>query len=512
MKRKTVLTVAAFLLCAAGIAVYAHRPRVEPETPERHRMRAIVPSGLAADGRGAALPEQVAQEDAYILKAPMETGELVISVLNFDFNNNGAEDQVVAFRRGGSENPVSVAFFAFSGRSAGYRRLWELPTAATVPATVSLFTMDLLGDRNNVVVVTGMNARNEHTMTVFRRNPSNDVSRPFDVIADIRIDGSVAVREVQRSLAYQQGIARGQPFAIVAAGRDPESDNILDRIELTYSFHEADGVYVRSSSVRIPGARVEQDRVREILSGRPGVFENFVHDLWYHVAPDGTVDRSQFIFFDPVRREMVFFGEENQQIFSWQHSNTTRQGIFISGYNSTITTMRRRVNVELESMDGIRVTVTDDRRQRIGVPPPWSGSYRRAGAVIRAMAADHAMSPHKDAIFDSPIGRLRFLPNGKYELSAYGAFSGGRYVFFRADGRDLLELRPDRNGAEIFALFDAAGGNPDDRLVFHVSGVARNPQGRPDSAPAYMGLTRVRIGASGVRDLHETAIVLTRAE
>jgi len=517
MNRKTFLTVAVFLACATGIAVFALRYQGEIEHTERHRMRVIVPSGVGTPGQGVASPEHAAPENTYILKAPMESGELVISVLNFDFDNSGFEDQVVAFRAGasqgnGGESPVSIAFFAFYERAAGYRRVWDLPTAATEPGTVSLFTLDLLGDRNNVIIVTGMNYKNEHTMTVFRRGPFNDPSRPFDVIADIRIDGSVAVREVQRSLAYQQGIARGQPFTIVASGRDPESDNILDRIELSYAFNQANGIYQRSGRVRIPGARIEQDRVRAILSGAPGVFENFISDIWYHVTPEGTIDRDQFIFFDPSGREIIFFGEDSQQIFVWQHSNTTRQGIFISSYNSTVTAMRRRVNIELESMDSIRVTVTDDRRQRVGIPPPWSGSYRRAGAVLRAMSEENlAMAPHKDAIFDSPIGRLRFMPNGEFELSAHGSFSRGRYIFFQASGRDLLELRPHQDylGTPVSAT---PGGNAERRQVFHVTSISRNAQGRPDAAPQYMSLSRVRLGASGIHDLHEAQIVLTRAE
>jgi len=516
MNKKTFLTVAVFLACATGIAVFALRYQGEVEQSERHRMRVIVPSGPSAPGQDLASLEHATAENTYILKAPMESGELVISVLNFDFDNSGFEDQVVAFRGNtsqgnGVESPVSIAFFAFDERVASYRRIWDLPTTATVPGTVSLFTLDLLGDRNNVIIVTGMNDKNEHTMTVFRRGPFNDTLRPFDVIADIRIDGSVAVREVQRSLAYQQGIARGQPFTIVASGRDPESDNILDRIELSYTFNQASGIYQRSERVRIPGARIEQDRVRTILSGAPGVFENFISDIWYHVTPEGTIDRNQFVFFDPARREIIFFGEDSQQIFVWQHSNTTRQGIFISSYNSTVTAMRRRVNIELESMDSIRVTVTDDRRQRVGVPPPWSGSYRRAGAVLRSMAEEnHAMAAHKDAIFDSPIGRLRFMSNGEYELSAHGSFSRGRYVFFQAGGRDLLELRPHLD--YIASTTPLPSRNNETRHIFHITGINRNAHGHPDATPEYMNLSRVRLGASGIHDLHEAQIVLTRAE
>ena len=515
--KKTILTVVAFLAVAAGIAYYALREVEEPEPPaERHRMRVVVPSVAGEPGQAGAAPGALARESAYVLKAPMQQGELVISVLNHDFDNSGVEDQVVAFRPNGAGGAVYIAFFSSPDHYSYYRRMWEVPTTATVPETVSLFTLDLLGDRGNAIIVTGMNELNEQTLTAFRKSPFDDPYRPFDVIADIRIDGSVAVREVQRSLAFQQGVARGQPFDIVASGRDYGSDNMLDRIELTYSFNEAVGVYMRVGMARIPGARIEQDQVRHILSGAPGVFEGFMHDLWYHVTPAGTIDRSQFIFFDPDRREIVFFGEESQQIFVWQQSNATRQGLLVSSYNSAINSMRRRVNVELESMDSIRVTVTDERRQRIGIPPPWSGTYRRAGAVIRAMEETHAMAPHKDAVFDSPIGRLRFLPCGEYELAGHGAFSRGRHAFFTAGGMDFLELRPERGYAlalgALVAPAHAPGGGDEDRHVFRVTGISRNSRGEPDSEPRYMSLSRVRLGATGAQDLRETQIALTRAD
>jgi len=443
----------------------------------------------------------------------MEAGELVISVLNFDAFNRGVEDQAVAFR--GGSGGISLALFAFDGKESVHRRLWDLPVSATVPATVSVFTLDLIGDRGSCVVVTGMNDGDEHTMTVFRRNPLAPANKPFDVIADIGIDGSVEVRETARPQSYHQGVARGRPFAIVASGWDPLSDNILDRVEFTYSFSEADGTYTQGNPVRIAGARIEQERVRGILSGAPGVFEEFVADLWYHVTPEGTVERDQFIFFDRAGREIVFYGDESKQIFVWQTSTTTRQGIMISSYNRTVTAMSRRVNVELESMDGIRVTVDDPRRARIGIPPPWSGSYRRAGSVVMPGVRAEAMGPHGNAVFDSQIGRFAFMPNGDYEIHGNGPAAAGRYVFFAAGGLDLLELRPHSGDGFPATTVSVAGGTSgvnEDRQVFLVSGIRRNSRGRPFETQPRIVLSRVRLGASGIHDLNGPQIVLTLVE
>jgi hypothetical protein len=140
-----------------------------------------------------------------------------------------------------------------------------------MPGTVSLYSQDLLGDRSFCIIITGMNTQGEHTMTVFRKDPQKDRSVPFAKIADLRIGGSITVEETDRPLAYQQGIARGQPFVITASGQDSESSNILDRVEITYAFNPASGVYEQRNINRVPGTQVEERRVRQILSGDPKV-------------------------------------------------------------------------------------------------------------------------------------------------------------------------------------------------------------------------------------------------
>jgi hypothetical protein len=220
VKRNSV-TAIIFLLCAAGIAVLIFLPSAEKKPQERHRTRIIVPSAADDPQSGPLFLEQMSYEDSYSLKAPLESGELALSALNIDFDNDSIEEQIVAFRsHSGVENQVAITLFSYDERSRQYRRLWNIPVAALTPGTVSLYTQDLLGDRSHCIIVTGMNTQGEHIMTVFRGDPQRDRSLPFAVIAEIRIGGSITVQEAERPLAYQQGIARGQPFVIAASGHD----------------------------------------------------------------------------------------------------------------------------------------------------------------------------------------------------------------------------------------------------------------------------------------------------
>jgi hypothetical protein len=498
--KRSPVTAIIFLLCAAGIAVLIFLPSSENKPQERRQTRLIVPNPADDPQSGPLFIEEMSFEGSYSLKAPLDSGELALSALNIDFDNDSIEEQIVALRtHSGAENQVAITLFNFDERGKQYRRLWTAPVAALTPGTVALYTQDLIGDRSHCIIVTGMDAQGDHTMTVFRKSPQSGKNTPFAAIADIRIGGSITVQETERPLAYQQGIARGQPFAITASGHDSASEHMLDRIEVTYTYNNARGIYERGAVTRVPGSRVEERRLREILTGEPKVFENFIHDLWYHVTPEGTIDRSQYLYFDPEKREIIFFGDGTQQVFSWNYSNSTRYGLFISSQNISVTTLRRFLNIELESLDSISMRVNEDIRLKIYLSASWDGSYRRAAAAARAAPVDKAAHRYTDASYDSSMGRLRFYANGAYELSSSGTVSKGRYAFFRAGGYDLLELRPERNGVGASAAYTG-----ENRLVYHCTGM--------ESAGGNMSLARVRLGTSGIQELHEAPVILTKAQ
>jgi hypothetical protein len=459
-----------------------------PKTQETHRTRIVTPreTGLIQDTGTA---EQTVWEESPNTNIAMEQGEIVLAVLNIEVERGPTQEQFVAYRRLAEVNgPIYVSFIKYDEISGRYKRAWNSPTAASRPETISLFTQDIIGDRNNCILITGMNARNEHTLTVFRRNPLQTQDQSLSKIAELQIDGSIIIQEKERPLAYQQGIANGASFSIAAYGHDTESSNILDQLETIYVYNPSSNRYERSAVTRIPGSQIEQRRLRELLSGVPGVFETFINDLWYYVSPQGTLDSRQYLYFDPAAREIIFFGDETQQIFHWQNSSRTRFGLYIASQNISISTLRRFIDIELESLDSIRLRVFEDVQLKITVSASWDGTYRRAGTMARHETGP-SVKPAIDAVYDSSWGKLQFHSSGEYTLYSGGAVKKGRYVFFKVAEQDLLELRPDQ------------GDFPADRMVFSV-----------DSAgDAAFSLSRVRISSAGVQNMLEGQITLTPA-
>ncbi len=145
--------------------------------------------------------------------------------------------------------------------------------------------------------------------------------------------------------------------------------------------------------------------------------------------------------------------------------------------------------------------VFEDVRLKIGISASWDGSYRRAGKVYED---NSPRAPYTEASYDSSMGRLRFYANGDYELNSSGQSEKGRYAFFRINDKDMLELRPDR-GANLLPA-----QNSEDRMIYRIAVPANAGNRAGTQNPENFSLIRVRLSPSGIQDLQEGQIFLTK--
>ena len=495
-----VVTVVIFGFTALGIGALVLLPSPwNTQSPrELPQNRVVIPRTLSAwaDDYGQSQDDLMARE-TMTARLPLGDGRVVLAVLNGNFYGNPVQEQFVAYRNilePGS--PVYITFIGYDPAQRTFRRLWTAPSAATRPDTITLDALDLIGDRSVCILLSGMNDLGEHTLTVFHMSPVQEDEERFRKIAEIKIDGNITVMEVARSQAYLMGFGPGQSFTIAAQGRDIGSENLMDQIEIIYAHNPATGIFEQRSTTRIPGAQIEQRRVSELL-GNPRAFEEFVAGLWHFVTPQGTIDRNQFIYFDPANQQIIFFADETMQVFAWRNSIATRQGLHITSQNISISTIRRSIDIQLESLNGIRIRTSENLRPAFrGVAAPWDGSYRMAGRPMSATPSPSpaASFPHIDARYDSSIGRIHFFPDGSYAIQSGGTLRQGSYAFFHVNGKELLEFRS--NGAS--GAF---------RETFLVEG-----EHTEDAHRQNITLLPVRISARGIERLNEGAISLTLVE
>ncbi|MDR2759185.1 MAG: pallilysin-related adhesin [Spirochaetaceae bacterium] len=501
-KALKIITTLVFIFTALAIGALVLLPGDIFHTQNNNRSgqsRIVTPqmnSGVWDQDWGSA--EQTVYEDTLLPKLPLERGETAVAVLTQNFDDDPPDEHIIACRNFlETEGPVYIIYIDTEPLSGEYKRIWSTPTVVTRPGEISLLVMDIIGDQGICILLSGMNSAGEETLTVFRKmnfppaaDNQGDAERlereqPFSKIAELSINGSISVLETERS--------PGRPRAIAANGRDYESYNALDRVEIIYTYNPAAGLYEQSRLTKVPGAQIEQRRIQELLSGNSGKFEQYIEGLWYFVNSQGQPEQEQYIYFDYSNKEIIFYGDETEQIFVWQNSILTWYGLYLATQNSSVTTLKRFIAVELESLDNLQIRVTEDVQLKIGISAPWDGVYRRAESLKKQPEAASSIPPHIEAVYAGSIGRLTLQKNGTYELYYMDSYKKGNYTFFIIDGETLLELRPQDSGT--------------DRDTYYVqySGEEANENGL---LPSFT-LTRVRLSTRGIQSLHEPAIFLT---
>jgi hypothetical protein len=512
--RIKIITTLVFLITGAAICVLVVLPDnfFAPEKKEWRQSRLIEPT-LNETGAGISeIVPQMAYENSLKPVLELNDGEAHIKTLSEDFDGDGADEQIIVYRNLlEKNNPVYITYVDYDAESKTYKRLWSASGGITKQGTLSLFTMDLTGNHTNELVVSGMNQADEQVLTVFKINKQTDANLvPYKKIVDLTIDGTINIITNERSQAYQLGFARGASFNITDRGRDESSSNALDQIENTYSYDPIDDMYEKSGTVKIQGAQIEARRLKELLSGDKQEFEQFIDGLWYHISSEGTINNAQYIYFDTSSREIIFYGDNAQQVYQWLSSYPTRYGLYISSKNISVTTLERKVNLELESLESIRIKVSEDVRMRILMQAQWDGSYRKADMIPRVKNDNTDVKPFINAEYESPIGRITFSSDGAYTIELNGTSTGGKYSFFPLEGGEFLELIPAENFDNKLkktitrtAGQDASG---DTRLARKIYKVGRSAE---NDAPE-ITLKRVRLTTGGVSETGESDIPLSR--
>jgi hypothetical protein len=439
--------------------------------------------------------EETVYKDTLLSNFSLEGGEVMVAVLNGNFDDDPTDEYILASRNLWElDQPIALVYLDTDPFSGEYKRMWSTPTAATRSGTISLYTLDIIGDAGVAIALSGMNNDGEETLTVLRKNPDAamgggrlETVPPFIKIAELRCDGFISILETARS--------PGQACVIAAYSRDNESGNALDRVEIIYSYNPVNGRYEQSQYTNLPGAQIEQRRVRELLSGTAGTFEQYIEGLWYFVNTPGAPERKQYIYFDYSNKEIIFYDNESEQIFVWQNSTPTRFGLSLASQNSSVTTLKRFVAMELESLDNLRIRVTEDVKLKIGINASWDGIYRKAESFEKREAKVYAPRPYIEAVYTGAIGKVIFNKDGTYEISDTEPYKKGKYTFFLMDQDLLLELRP-----------GDAGINRD---IYQV----RYPEAAAGADPFIpydtLSLTRIRLSTRGILSLHEPDIFLT---
>ncbi|WP_304225153.1 pallilysin-related adhesin [Gracilinema caldarium] len=480
-----------FFIITLGVIVYFlfNQQSFSVRNAQIRQTKVITPqtNSYISDSTPDSVAERMAYEDLNLSKIALASDEQIVSIITQNMDADPQDEQIIAYRKNTDLNgPIMVAYIDFDEATGLYNKAWEQPTLATKARTVRLLLKDLIGDRSNCIILEGLNDSGEQTLTAFLIPTSGyDIKK----IAEMKVDGTIVITETDRSQAYAMGISSGAAFTISTFGRDLESTNLLDQIEIKYAYNKDSGVYERIGTARIPGNQIEQRQIRELLDGTAGKFEQFLNGLWYYTGSGQDV--KQYIYFDVAKREIIFYEDKTQEVYRWQNSSSTRYGIYISSQNLSVTTLRRLIDISLETKDSIVIRIFEDVQLKIGITGHWDGVYQKVAKTLNsspAAAETRTIDAWVNARYDGASDSIVFDTNGNFEKTSQGKTVTGNYSFYLQNGIEILELRYASSTMSV------------NREVYKVE---RRELNKGPVRQKIMELTKVRLGINGIENVNE---------
>jgi len=487
--KKILITLFFSALALLFIWLLVKRPELSSQNETRRSPKTIVPADTSErEGFSPGIAESAAFDESRIQPLVLlENNEIFLQALSLDINRDGVMDQICAIRKAGSANVFLVAGIQ-NPITGEYARLPEITTSITQARTLLLYSTDLLGDRSNPVIVSGMTSDNNHALAVFLPETERIGAPTLNTIADLRSDGPISIKDVERSDAYNLGVTSGESFAIHTYNSDPGSPDTLDQIERIYRWNRRSKHYEQVSESRIQGKRLESRLVSQLQGANLETFEDFLNGLWYLPASTGR-QGARYLFFDTQKREITFHSKSVQEVFIRESGSPRRYGAYLTTRNKSIASIRRMIDIELTGIDEIKIKVLENVKLKIGVASDWDGTYRKMSATSFAPQEQESVTVSRirtlltepDAPWVSSDGQELEFNAQTYSYKTINTVETGNYALMTIKDQTVLQLRSSTGDAHT---------------TFFIASIETDT---PDTGRKKLVLTEILVSMEGIR-------------
>lgn len=462
--KRTILII--FILVLAGIFVWAwtSRMKISFSSDSRETVRTIIPTVSGNSTENLTDANKIVSYDESLIQplVPLENDETFLQAISVDLNKDGTADQICAVKKT-SDITISLVPGIHNPLTNDYIRLESLSTGVTQARTLLFYTLDIIGDRRQAIVCSGMNAENLQVLAVYIPSYESNGKITYTTIADLRSDGSINIQENNRSDAYNLGLTSGDSFPIYTYNSDPESPQTLNQIERLYQWNRNIGRYEQISESRIEGKKIEIKLVRQLQNGDVGSFETFLNGLWYNPSSN-TVRETRSIFFNTAEDEIVFHSGNTEEVYTRESGAPRRYGAYFTTRNKSISSIRRLIDIELTGIDEIKIKVQEDVKLKIGVASNWDGTYRKmsVGQMLTESSRDQKILDFqkilKEALigWESSDGQTFSTKGNMYSLERSSNSESGQFAILTVQNKLVIQCKKNSSKDSVFFLAETA--------------------------------------------------------
>ena len=445
-----VICIAATIIIIGVLAyqrIIRQRMQVIPQTAQT-----IIPVAPQLQQQEISSPEYMPENTQSVIT--LLSDEILIDDIPVDVNGDNKEDKIITAKKL-SDQFIYIFIFVQNNETQSFTRTTEIKTEATHAKTFSVDTLTVREHHYPIIVYSGMNSDNMQVFGMYALEFDKDKTARFHSLVSIQADGQIILKN-ERDDSISD-------YTISAYYSDSDAPNTLNQIEKQYTWNEKKQLFEQTKEIKIPGKRIESQFLKKFQTGDSNSFQEFLEGLWYQ--PSAKQDQNRSIFFNRAENEIIFSVNNIQELFTIDSITPRRFGIYFSTKNASISSIHRRIDIELLGIDEVHIRVIDDiARLKIGVASNWDGTYRKINNTVREVQNNTALDNIKKVLtadgktWASTEGYSLYFYDNSYRLLQDTAWYSGWYTILHIKNNTVLQLKDTENKERFFNLiFDNNG-------------------------------------------------------
>ncbi len=415
------------------------------------RARTVIPNANREE-QSARIDRLSSPEDASLTSLiPLLVDEILINAINFDFNADGYEDQVIAVKK--ISNPYLIIVIGlYEPNKMSYERYYQYQTKISQSKTFSLSAMDLTGNHTNNLIYTGFTDQNESVLEAFSLVPTRS-GYELKQIVSLYSEGTILIQQTKPKQDSSLDDSETVTYPIMVYSTElTEDKDTFNQLQTIYNWDSLSLTYEKVSEIRVPGKKIEAKELSKIQDGTIESFAHFLNGLWALTTQNGM--HVQYLFFDYDAKEIIFSQENTQEIYSWINSTLRRNGMYLSTVNTSISNLSRHFDISLVSLDEVKIKISDDVGMLISSDTLWDGIYKKVQE--KSFTSSSTINSDEKQLFEEleqqehwKIMKTDVLSfsKGHYSFSSGSALEKGVYSIKTVNGRQLIQMRTDAQTA-----------------------------------------------------------------
>lgn len=381
----------------------------------------------------------------------LNSDEVFISSVSADLNEDGFQDEIIAIKK--SLNPSVYLILAIQGpQKDTYKKVAEIKSSVTLASSLSLDVIQLQKSLP-IIVCSGLGLNKEQTLSIYliREDASKNIG--FENIASVASDIQVQLKDARTTT-----VGSLEDYFIETYNFASNEAKTLSQRKTEYRWSARVGKFIKTSEEIIEEKDITGDMLRTLKMGDLKSYKQYLSGLWY--MPKTRGENVRYVYYDKEANSFIFHTGEIEEIYIVQNMFMRRYGFSIIALNSSISTIKRHIEIDIKNIEELQLRVSEDvATLKINTASAWSGLYRKkqnssthapeeepaSFAELKTLLSKSQITwTSENAIFRTTGSTYSFVYKEKEE---HGSFN-----FMIIDGYNLLQTKSSNNERSFYIV------------------------------------------------------------